>query len=227
MFLHVLAAVGTQPDFQAFLGSLWAQCAGHVSGFQVYLGHIRDVSGPRQGRNLISKHFSTVFGTWYAGHVPDVAGTQPDVQAFLGSFWDRMYRPCLGHDRDTGRFLGPSEHDVQTMQCSGCFPTTLGMQVDFQPNEGSTVYKPCQGRKHVSKRSGQSLGHGVQAIFGTSQGHGHVQDASEPRQGWSLIFRHLRIVFGHDVQAMTGMRPDRGSFWEAVCSHVQDMSGPW
>ncbi|CAA2955357.1 Hypothetical predicted protein, partial [Olea europaea subsp. europaea] len=57
-------------------------------------------------------------------------------------------------------------------QCSGCFPTTLGMQADFQPNEGGTVYKLCQGPRHVPKDSGQFLGHGVQAIFGTSQGHG-------------------------------------------------------
>ncbi|CAA3008318.1 Hypothetical predicted protein [Olea europaea subsp. europaea] len=97
-----------EPDFQAVSRK---RCAGHV----------RDVSGPHQGHNLISKHFSTVFRTWCAGHVPDVAGTKPDVQAFLGSFWDRMYRPCLGHGGDTGRFLSPFGHGVQAM--SGTCPS--------------------------------------------------------------------------------------------------------
>ncbi|CAA3016151.1 Hypothetical predicted protein [Olea europaea subsp. europaea] len=43
----VHATASMQPDFQAFLGSFLAWCAGHV----------RDASGAREGCSLISRHF--------------------------------------------------------------------------------------------------------------------------------------------------------------------------
>ncbi|CAA2984913.1 Hypothetical predicted protein [Olea europaea subsp. europaea] len=92
------------------------------------------------------------------------------VQATFGT------RP--GCDWDTTLFSGISRQFVGTVckQCSGRFPATLRTQADFQPNDGSTVCRPCQGRKHVPKHSGQFLGHGVNAIFGIS--HGHDRDAT-------------------------------------------------
>ncbi|CAA2998208.1 Hypothetical predicted protein [Olea europaea subsp. europaea] len=65
--------------------------------------------------------------------------------------------------------------------------------------------------------------HGVQAMSWCA---GHVQDASEPRQGRSLIFRHFRAVFRHGVQTMFGMRPDHDSLsWKILGFGVQAMSG--
>ncbi|CAA2952719.1 ABC transporter B family member 9 [Olea europaea subsp. europaea] len=104
-------------------------------------GHVRDASGPRQGCNLIFKHFSTVSRTRCASHVPNVAETQPDVQAFLG-------------------------HDVQAM--------------------------------------------------------------SRTRQGWmEPDFQAFKDSLWARCAAMTGMHPDHGSFWEVVCNHARDVSGPW
>ncbi|CAA2988022.1 Hypothetical predicted protein [Olea europaea subsp. europaea] len=109
---------GTQPDFQVFLDSFWAQCAGHV----------RDASWPRHGRGQISgtrrqhsvqamfgvqarsQAFWAVFGTRFAGHVQDAlgnfwemdtVGTQVDFQAHEGS---NMCKPCHGRRRTKAYF---------------------------------------------------------------------------------------------------------------------------
>ncbi|CAA2955334.1 Hypothetical predicted protein [Olea europaea subsp. europaea] len=55
--------VGMQPDFQAFLGSLWTWCVAQV----------RDACWPRHRRSLIFRHFYTISGTWCAGQVRDVS----------------------------------------------------------------------------------------------------------------------------------------------------------
>ncbi|CAA2965978.1 Hypothetical predicted protein [Olea europaea subsp. europaea] len=81
------ATTRIQPDFQAFLGSFWAR----------YVSHVGDASSVQQGRGLISKHFYTVSGTRCAVHVHGTARTRSDFQAFLGSFWNTIYRPCSGH----------------------------------------------------------------------------------------------------------------------------------
>ncbi|CAA2954918.1 Hypothetical predicted protein [Olea europaea subsp. europaea] len=121
----VVAVVGTQLDFQAFVGSLWAWCAGHV----------RDASWPWQGHSLIFRHFLTVSWTWsyiqdaigthpdfhvflgnffdlvckqFLGRVGAAVGMQPDFKAFLGSFLDKECRLCLGRDRDATLFSGIS-----------------------------------------------------------------------------------------------------------------------
>ncbi|CAA3008305.1 Hypothetical predicted protein [Olea europaea subsp. europaea] len=124
-------------------------------------------------------------------------------------------------DRDAALFSSISWQFMGMIcrQCSGCFPTTLGTQEDFQPNEGSTVRRPCQGRMHTPKPCPEhNLIFRHFKVVSGSRCAGHVEDASEPWRGWSLIFRHFRAIFGHSVQAMSGMRPD--------CSYVRDVSWP-
>ncbi|CAA3023151.1 Hypothetical predicted protein [Olea europaea subsp. europaea] len=78
-----------------------------------------------------------------------------------------------GRDRDAALFSSISRQFVGTAcrQCSGSFLATLGMQADFQPNEGSTamsgtqpdfqafqgsfwvmVCRPCPGRVRAMAR---------------------------------------------------------------------------
>ncbi|CAA3023153.1 Hypothetical predicted protein [Olea europaea subsp. europaea] len=144
-----------------------------------------------------------------------------------------MSERCPGRGRDIASFPGISRKFVGMVcrQCLGCFPSTLGMQADFQPNEGSKVYRLCQGHRHIPKHTGQFLGHGVQVMSGIHPGQcaGHVQDASEPWQRQSLIFRpcpgrvlarvgtepifrQFRAVFGHDLPAMFGTPPGQDAF---------------
>ncbi|CAA3000084.1 Hypothetical predicted protein [Olea europaea subsp. europaea] len=76
---RVLASVGTQPDFKAFVGSLWARCAGHVQD--------------GLGRSLIFRHFWDSVCKPCPGLVMGKAEMKFDFQAILGSFVDTVYRP--------------------------------------------------------------------------------------------------------------------------------------
>ncbi|CAA2952730.1 Hypothetical predicted protein [Olea europaea subsp. europaea] len=109
-----------------------------------------------------------------------------------------MFGTRPDRDRDAALFSSISRQFVgmACRQCSGCSSATLGTQANFQPNEGSTVRRPCQGPMHVPK------------VVSGSRCAGHVEDAFEPWWGWSLIFKHFRAVFGHSVQDMSGMRLD-------------------
>ncbi|CAA3008303.1 Hypothetical predicted protein [Olea europaea subsp. europaea] len=60
---RVLATIGMQPNFQAFVGILWARCAGHVP----------DASMPRLGYHLIFRHFMAISRTRCVGHVRDAS----------------------------------------------------------------------------------------------------------------------------------------------------------
>ncbi|CAA3008317.1 Hypothetical predicted protein [Olea europaea subsp. europaea] len=97
-----LAAIGMQPNFQAFVGSLWARCAGHV----------RDVSRARLGCRLVFRHFMAISWIRCAAHVK--VGTKPNFQIILSSFVDKV----RGYGQDaTGthpdfQFLG---HSMQAM----------------------------------------------------------------------------------------------------------------
>ncbi|CAA2965977.1 Cell division cycle 20.5, cofactor of APC complex [Olea europaea subsp. europaea] len=109
----VKATTGQQPDFQAF----W-EVSGHgvqgMSGQSVQAlfgshpgrGHVQDVSRPRQGRSLTYRNFWTVSRQG----VQSCSGRAQAVSflAFLGSFWDTVYRPCLGQGRDASSFPGIS-----------------------------------------------------------------------------------------------------------------------
>ncbi|CAA2961291.1 Hypothetical predicted protein [Olea europaea subsp. europaea] len=105
---RVLAAAGTQPDFQAFLANLWARCASNVW----------DASRSRKGRKQIfnqmkkarcagdvrgADRFPGILGSFwdtmrriYSGQVIATAGTQPNFLAFFDSFWAL----CASHVRD-------------------------------------------------------------------------------------------------------------------------------
>ncbi|CAA2938743.1 Hypothetical predicted protein [Olea europaea subsp. europaea] len=202
---------------------------------------------------------------------------QPDFHVFLGDFWEAICRPCsgrvwatvgmqldfqafLGHVQDAswprqGRNLifSISRQFVGTVykQCLGRFPATLGMQADFKPNKGSSVYRLCQGRRHVPKHSGQFLGHSVQALFRTSHGHATAQPDFQAFIGSSWVTamsgtrpdcdRNATKFLGiskqfleHSVQAMSRAQQGRSLIFmyfsvvsgKRCTGHVQDASGP-
>ncbi|CAA3001827.1 Hypothetical predicted protein [Olea europaea subsp. europaea] len=234
---RVLAVVGAQPDFLAFLNNFWdfmcRPCSrrimattGTETDFQAFflqfLGHgVQAISRMQQEciltfRQFLGHNVQAVFGRHRAA-----VGMQPNFQTFLGSFWDTATsgtRP--GRGRDTTLFSGISRRFVGTVctQCLGCFPITLGTQANYQPNERSTVCRPCQGDKHVPKHSGQFLGHGdtagmpldFQSFMGSFGAlcAGHVLDAS---------CRLCRQCSGR-VRATARMQPDFQAFvWDTVC----------
>ncbi|CAA2954924.1 Hypothetical predicted protein [Olea europaea subsp. europaea] len=122
------------------------------------------------------------------GPVLVAAGTQPDFQAFLGSLWAR----CAGHVRDASY----REKDAALFSSiSRQFVGTICRQYS-----GRFLATPCPGWSLIFRHF---------KVVSGSRCAGHVQDASEPCLGWSLIFRHFKAVFGHNVHAMSGMRPDR------------------
>ncbi|CAA2955338.1 Hypothetical predicted protein [Olea europaea subsp. europaea] len=267
--------VGTQPDFQAFLGSLWARCAGQVqdaswrqqrcrlifrhfkavfwdSVCRPSLGHVmatirtqpdfQAISRPCPGRSLIFKYFKVVSGSRCAGHVQDAfepwRGWSLIFRNFRAIFGHSVQaisetRPDRGHgvkavsksSRDGASFSGISRPRPERLLA------TVGVQLDFQAFVGNlwatSGTPPCRSRGHclIFRHLKAILGYGVQAMFGTRPGCGHVRDASWPRQGWRLIFRHFFAVSrsrcaGH-LQDATGTLPEFlvffGSFWNTVC----------
>ncbi|CAA2954914.1 Hypothetical predicted protein [Olea europaea subsp. europaea] len=243
---HVQVAAGTQPNFQAFLGTF-----GHdvqaMSGMRPGHGHVREASWPQQGWRLIFRHIFAVSGTRCVGHLQDATGTylefqdaigiHSDFHVFLVNFLDTMCRQCLGRIRaaagmqsDFQTFLGNVQDASGQLQgCSLIFRpyprrvmATTGMETNFQAfffSFWDTVF----------------FGHGIQAMSGMPPGRagmgpdfkaflesfwarcaGHVRDASWPGQGRSLIFRQFLAVFGHDVPAMSGTPPGQAVFGYGV-----------
>ncbi|CAA2954920.1 Hypothetical predicted protein [Olea europaea subsp. europaea] len=128
---HVLAAVGTQPNFQAMFGTHH----GYVSGnFGQFLGHdVQAMSRMRQGRILTFKQCPGLVGA--------TVGMQHDFQVLLGNFWDMVCKPCPRRGRDAARFLGILRqflgHSVEAMTRTRPghdrdATATIGMQLDFQ-----------------------------------------------------------------------------------------------
>ncbi|CAA2985524.1 Hypothetical predicted protein [Olea europaea subsp. europaea] len=82
------------------------------------------------------------------------------------------------------------------------------------------------------------MAHGMQAMpRDVDRFLGHVQEASRPGQGRSLIYRHFWVVSGYGVQAMSGkrhavqdisgMQPNFQVVSRTRCAgHVWDASGP-
>ncbi|CAA3023152.1 Hypothetical predicted protein [Olea europaea subsp. europaea] len=82
---RVRATIGTQPDFQAFLGSFWVM-------FKMRSGHGRDEA-------LLSGNFGQFLGTVYrpcpgrllarsySRRIRAMAGTEPDFQVISSNFW--------------------------------------------------------------------------------------------------------------------------------------------
>ncbi|CAA2955400.1 Hypothetical predicted protein [Olea europaea subsp. europaea] len=212
---HVLATTGMQPDFQAFLGNLWARCVGHVQDVAILSG----ISGqfrdsvyrpcPRCVRAMAGTQvdFQPFLGSFWArcrlcpGCVLTVIGTQPDFEAFQGDFWGMVCRQCPGHVWAAA---------VSGTRCAGHERDASG---------------PQQGCCLIFRHFWDVFGHGVQAMSGTRPDRrhgraaagmqpnfqaflGHDGDASGPRQRCSLIFRHFWEVFGHGVHAT--LRTHRG-----------------
>ncbi|CAA3011490.1 Hypothetical predicted protein [Olea europaea subsp. europaea] len=101
----VVAAVGTQPYFQAFLGNLWAQ----------YASNVRDASRPRYGRKYIFHQMKEAQSC--QGRVRATAGMELDFQVILvqgsgdGDDEEKVVSGtrCAGHDRDA---LGQREGHI-------------------------------------------------------------------------------------------------------------------
>ncbi|CAA3011495.1 Hypothetical predicted protein [Olea europaea subsp. europaea] len=201
----ILATVGMHPDFQAFVGSLWTRCAGHV----------QDASYPRQ--------FCTVFRTRCAVHIQDATGTHPDFQAavgmqpsfqaFLGDFWDRaIFRMRWGCCRDAARFPGTFRPRP------GRVLAAIGMQPNFQAFVGS-LWTRCAG--HVWDTSMPRLG--CRLIFrhfmeiSRTRCAGHVRDASWPSFLDTVCKKYLGLVW-----VTKKMQPN----FQPFLGHVRDTFGP-
>ncbi|CAA3008313.1 Hypothetical predicted protein [Olea europaea subsp. europaea] len=225
--------------FQQFLGTVCRPCPGRSLIFKYFkvvsgsrcAGHVQDAFEPWRGWSLIFRHFRAVFGHSVQamsgtrpdhGHVQVAAGTQPDFQTFLGSFWDTLDASWLqqGHSLTFRYFMaifGQSVHAVSGMRpgcgiygqllgivCSPCPGRVLSRQgqPDFHSYIGNfwvTVCKPCPGcHRDISLFSC------ISTQFSRARCAGIVLDASGPRQ-----------FLEHGVQAMFGMRlgHDRDAAW--------------
>ncbi|CAA2938744.1 Hypothetical predicted protein [Olea europaea subsp. europaea] len=223
---HVQDAAGTHSDFYVFLGRVQAT-AGTQPDFQAFLGG-RDValfSG-------ISRQFVGTVCRPSLGRILAAIETQPNFQAILGNFWDSVYKPSLrrfmatvgtqpdfeailgrfwvhssggGNDEEKA-FLGSLWSQCTSHvrdACLGRFPATLGTRVDFQPNEGSTMCRQCQGRTYVPKHSRQFLGmvcriysRQVMATTGTQPNFLAFFDSF-----WALCVGHVRDASGRSRDA--------------------------
>ncbi|CAA2955327.1 Hypothetical predicted protein [Olea europaea subsp. europaea] len=178
---RVLATVGMQPNFQAFAGSLWAR--------------------PRLGLFMVK------------------AGTEPDFQAILGSFMDMVYKPCPGCGRNASRlsviFRHFLEHDVQAMSGTRLVCGNSGQFLGHGVQSISRMRQGCI--LTFRSRPGRVLAAigmqpNFQAFVGSlwAQCAGHVRDASRPRLGCRLIFRHFMAIMGNFVDTVRRLRPGCG-----------------
>ncbi|CAA2988013.1 Hypothetical predicted protein [Olea europaea subsp. europaea] len=99
--------------------------------------------------------------------------TLPNFQAYLGSFWDMVWRPCPGRGMDAAWFSGISRQFLG----HGRVLVGTGTQPDFQAVSSTR----CVG--HVQDAAGTKLDFqaflgvfGTRSTFGTRPGHG--RDAS-------------------------------------------------
>ncbi|CAA2954923.1 Hypothetical predicted protein [Olea europaea subsp. europaea] len=143
---RIVAGAGIQPDFQAFLGSFWDTCTGHV----------RDASWPGQGWSLIFRQFRAVFGP----DVPAIFGTPPGQDSVCRSSLGRVMATarmqpdlqCVGNVRDASGLLQGcnliSRHlwVVSGIRCAGHAQDVAGMQPDFQAFQGGFWDMVCRPR---------------------------------------------------------------------------------
>ncbi|CAA3008315.1 Hypothetical predicted protein [Olea europaea subsp. europaea] len=140
------------------------------------------------------------------GHVWDTFGPHQGRSLIFRHFWKVMFETRSGHSRGRAYF--------QVILGSFWARFTGHVRDDSLPGHIQDASGPWQG----------------QSLFS-----GYVRDASWPGQGWSLIFRQFRVVFGHDVLAMSetppgqvGTQPDfqafLGSLWVRCAGQVRDAS---
>ncbi|CAA3009668.1 Hypothetical predicted protein [Olea europaea subsp. europaea] len=204
---RVLVAVGTQPDFQAFVGIFGDSKCSPCSS----LIWAAAMSRMLHGHILILTYFYAFSWTRCAGNARHVvratAGIQPDFQALVGSFWDTVCRPCpgCGYVRDAsmpGRDAASIFMQLVDMVCCPRLRRILAVtetQPDFQAFLGN--------------------------FWDVALRPSHYRNASGPRQGRNLIFRHFWLVFGHDVQGAFRMPPSRGISRQFQEHGVQAMFG--
>ncbi|CAA2952733.1 Hypothetical predicted protein [Olea europaea subsp. europaea] len=100
---RVLVAVGTQPDFQAFIGNLWnpmcRPCPGRIMAMVVSrtrcVGNVRDASRPRQGCNQV------ISWTWCPGNFGDALGLLQGFSLISRHFQRVSGTQCVDHVQDT------------------------------------------------------------------------------------------------------------------------------
>ncbi|CAA2984919.1 Hypothetical predicted protein [Olea europaea subsp. europaea] len=193
---RILAAVGTQLDFQAFVGSL--PCPGHVRQFWVVSGtrcggHVQDATGTHLDFQAMSGCIQAAVGTLlnfqaflcnfrdsvsrpYPGCVMAKAGTEPNFQAILGSFMDTVCRPCPGYGRDASRLLVFGTRRACHVQ------DAAGTHHDFHVFLCCFLYTVCRQCSRLIWAAAR-MQPDFQAFLG------HVRDTFRPRQEQSLIFR--------------------------------------
>ncbi|CAA2966818.1 Hypothetical predicted protein [Olea europaea subsp. europaea] len=142
--------------------------------------HVRDantfggISGDTVRRPLLRMraNFQAFLGTRRQHGVQAMSGMQTHSQAFLGYFWDMVFRPCPGDilaaeekHPDFQEFLG----HVFGTRCASHVKDALGKQPDFQAFLGSfwdMMCRPCP--VHVQAMAG--MWPDFSGIFGQFQG---------------------------------------------------------
>ncbi|CAA2984912.1 Hypothetical predicted protein [Olea europaea subsp. europaea] len=189
------------------------------------------VCRPYPGRVLVA----AVSGTWCARQVQDAAGTHPDFEAISGT-------RCVGHVHDTAGthpdfhvFLG-NFLDTVSRQFSGRVGAAAGMQSNFQDVAGTHLEFQVFLGSFWNMVCMQCLGCIWAVAVSRTWCTGHDGDASGPRQGRSLIFRLFWEVFGHGLQATSGILRGQAPLGHGVQAmsrtrprygHVQDASWSW
>ncbi|CAA2954922.1 Hypothetical predicted protein [Olea europaea subsp. europaea] len=136
--------VGTQPDFQAFLGNFWdllcRPSPGRVMATAGIQSNFQSGLAPVHGSGDDDDEEKAVSWMQCAGHDQDAIGTQLDFK-----FLDTVYRPR-----------------------PGCLLATVGTQPDFQAFVGMVMFGTRLGRGRdavwFSSISKQFLGNGVEAM---------------------------------------------------------------
>ncbi|CAA2952721.1 UDP-D-apiose/UDP-D-xylose synthase 2 [Olea europaea subsp. europaea] len=193
---RIMAMVGMEPDFQAFLGNVRdasrpRQGCNQVISWTWCPSNFEDGLGLLQGFSLISRHFQGVSGTQCVDHVQDAAGTQLDLQAFLGHVRDASW-PWQGWGLIFRQFCA-----VFGTRCAVHIQDATGMHPDFQ----DSVCRPCPRR--VMAKVGTEPD--FQAILGSfvEKVAGYVQDAAGTHPDF-------QAVCGHGVQAKLETHPSYG-----------------
>ncbi|CAA2966814.1 Hypothetical predicted protein [Olea europaea subsp. europaea] len=167
-----------QPDFQAFLGSLWARCVGHVQDAAIllgisgqFLGHgVQALSGTcsdhGRGEGHVKDRARFSSGAWCAGNVRDASRSQKGCNLISRHLYavcehgvPAISKTCSYRGReqpDFQAFLGIF-WDSMSRPCQGRVMATVGMEPDFQAILGSfwdTASKACPGCSHVQDTAG-------------------------------------------------------------------------
>ncbi|CAA2988023.1 Hypothetical predicted protein [Olea europaea subsp. europaea] len=143
---------------------------------------------------------------------PGPTGTQPNFQAFLGNFWDTVCRPHLGRVL----VMAGTQHRIVAV---------AGTQVNSQALSGTRCAGHVRDASTFSGISMQFLGQARSQAFWAVTGVqcvGHVRDTSGLRtqldfQAMSRTWRGRSPIFRH-FYAVSGTR---------CAGYIRDASWPW